>query len=115
MLVIQLIVLLAAIAIGARAGGVGMGLWGGVGLAILVFGFGAAPGSIPGEVLLIILTVFMAASAMEAARGIDYLVRIAAAITRKSPKNVTFIAPIVPYVFTLLAGTGHIFYPLLPV
>jgi anaerobic C4-dicarboxylate transporter DcuA len=93
----------------------GMGLWGGVGLAILVFGFGAAPGTIPGEVLLIILTVIMAASAMEAAGGIDYLVGIAAAIIRKSPKNVTIIAPVVAWVFTFLAGTGHIFYPLLPV
>src|SRR5207247_2743742 len=100
-LVIQLIVLLAAIAIGARAGGVGMGLWGGLGLAILVFGFRAAPGSIPGEVLLIILSVIMAASAMEAAGGIDYLVKIAAGIIRKSPKHVTIIAPMVSYVFTV--------------
>ncbi|HEY7120270.1 MAG TPA: anaerobic C4-dicarboxylate transporter family protein [Tepidisphaeraceae bacterium] len=115
MLVLQLIVLLSAIAIGARAGGVGMGLWGGVGLAVLVFGFGAAPGGIPGEVLLIILTVIMAASAMEAAGGIDYLVRIAAGIIRKHPRQVTIIAPLVAYGFTFLAGTGHIFYPLLPV
>lgn len=108
-------VLLAAIAIGARAGGVGMGLWGGVGLALLVFGFKETPGSIPGEVLLIILTVIMAASAMEAAGGIDYLVRIAAGIIRKSPRHVTLIAPLVAYVFTFLSGTGHVFYPLLPV
>src|SRR4051794_493633 len=114
-LALELVVLLAAIAIGARAGGVGMGLWGGVGLAVLVFGFSETPGSIPGEVLLIILTVIMAASAMEAAGGIDYLVRIAAGIIRKSPRHVTIIAPIVAYVFTFLAGTGHIFYPLLPV
>src|SRR6187455_1747014 len=114
-LVLELAVLLAAIAIGARAGGVGMGLWGGVGLAILVFVFGKKPGVIPGEVLLIILTVIMAASAMEAVGGIDYLVRIAAGIIRKSPKHVTIMAPIVAYVFTFLAGTGHIFYPLLPV
>lgn len=114
-LILQLIVLLGAIAIGARAGGVGMGLWGGVGLAILVFGFGAKPGSIPGEVLLIILAVIMAASAMEAAGGIDYLVQIAAKIIRKSPRHVTIIAPVVSYLFTFLAGTGHIFYPLLPV
>ena len=114
-LILELIVLLAAIAIGARAGGVGMGLWGGVGLAVLVFGFGEAPGSIPGEVLLIILTVIMAASAMEAAGGIDYLVRIAARIIRKHPKQVTIIAPLVSYVFTFLAGTGHIYYPLIPV
>ena len=69
-LLLELFVLLAAIALGARVGGVGMGLWGGVGLAILVFVFGETPGNIPGEVLLIILTVIMAASAMEAAGGI---------------------------------------------
>lgn len=114
-LVSQLVVLLAAIAIGARAGGVGMGLWGGVGLTVLVFGFGTAPGGIPGEVLLIILTVIMAASAMEAAGGIDFLVLVAAGIIRRHPKQVTIIAPLVAYVFTFLAGTGHIFYPLLPV
>jgi anaerobic C4-dicarboxylate transporter DcuA len=114
-LALQLVVLLGAIALGARSGGVGMGLWGGVGLAILVFGFGAAPGSIPGEVLLIILTVIMAASAMEAAGGIDFLVRIAARIIRRHPKRVTLIAPLVSYGFTFLAGTGHIYYPLLPV
>src|SRR5436190_18835117 len=114
-LVLHLIVLLAAIALGSRMGGVGMGLWGGVGLIILIFVFGDAPGSIPGEVLLIILSVIMAASAMEAAGGIDYLVRIAAGIIRKNPKHVTIIAPVVAYFFTFLAGTGHIFYPLLPV
>jgi anaerobic C4-dicarboxylate transporter DcuA len=114
-LVLQLVVLLAAIAIGARMGGVGMGLCGGVGLGILIFCFRALPGAIPGEVLLIILTVIMAASAMEAAGGIDYLVQVASRIIRKSPRHVTLIAPIVAYVFTFLAGTGHIFYPLLPV
>lgn len=114
-LVLELIVLLAAIAIGARAGGVGMGLWGGVGLAVLVFGFGEKPGAIPGEVLLIILTVIMAASAMEAAGGIQYLVKIASGIIRKSPRHVTIVAPLVAYAFTFLSGTGHVFYPLLPV
>src|SRR4029450_6373939 len=113
MLILQLIVLLAAIALGARAGGVGMGLWGGLGLAVLVFGFRAAPGASPGGVLLIILPVIMAASGMEAAGGIDYLVQIAARIIRRHPKQVTIIAPVVAYVFTFLAGTGHVFYPLL--
>jgi anaerobic C4-dicarboxylate transporter DcuA len=114
-LVLELVVLLAAIAFGARVGGVGMGLWGGVGLAVLVYGFGEKPGAIPGEVLLIILSVIMAASAMEAAGGIDYLVTIAARIIRQNPRHVTIVAPLVAYVFTFLAGTGHIFYPLLPV
>src|SRR5689334_6797085 len=103
-LALELAVLLAAIALGARAGGVGMGLWGGVGLAVLVFGFGEKPGAIPGEVLLIILTVIMAASAMEAAGGIDYLVKIASGIIRKSPRHVTIIAPLVAYAFTFLSG-----------
>lgn len=114
-LAFELLVLLGAIALGARAGGVGMGLWGGVGLAILVFGFGETPGAIPGEVLLIILTVIMAASAMEAAGGIEYLVRIAAHLIRKSPRHVTIIAPLISYLFTFLSGTGHVFYPLIPV
>lgn len=114
-LALELVVLLAAIAIGARASGVGMGLWGGVGLAVLVFGFGEKPGAIPGEVLLIILTVIMAASAMEAAGGIQYLVKVAAGIIRKSPRHVTIVAPLVAYLFTFLSGTGHVFYPLLPV
>lgn len=114
-LTLELLVLLAAIALGARAGGVGMGLWGGVGLAVLVFLFGETPGNIPGEVLLIILTVIMAASAMEAAGGIDYLVQIASRIIRKSPRHVTIVAPLVAYLFTFLSGTGHVFYPLLPV
>src|SRR6187549_195156 len=114
-LTLELIVLLSAIAIGARVGGVGMGLWGGVGLAVLVFGFGEKPGAIPGDVLLIILTVIMAASAMEAAGGIDYLVQIASRIIRKSPRHVTIVAPLVAYLFTFLSGTGHVFYPLLPV
>src|SRR6187200_1362877 len=112
---LEFTVLLAAIALGARAGGVGMGLWGGVGLAILVFVFGEKPGSIPGDVLLIILTVIMAASAMEAAGGIDYLVQVASGIIRKSPRHVTIVAPLVAYAFTFLSGTGHVFYPLLPV
>lgn len=114
-LALQLAVVLFAIAMGARVGGVGMGLWGGVGLAILVFVFGESPGAIPGEVLLIILTVIMAASAMEAAGGIDFLVKVAAGLIRKSPQHVTIVAPLVAYLFTFLAGTGHIFYPLLPV
>ena len=90
-------------------------MWGAVGLMVLVVGFGIAPAAIPGEVLLIVLTVIMAASAMEAAGGIDYLVQIAAGIIRKSPRHVTLIAPVVAYVFTFLSGTGHVFYPLLPV
>lgn len=114
-LVLEFLVILGALAMGARAGGVGLGLWGAVGLLVLVAGFGIAPASVPGEVLLIVLTVIMAASAMEVAGGIDFLVRIAERIIRKNPKQVTVVAPLVTYGFTFAAGTGHIVYPLLPV
>lgn len=114
-LILEFLVILGALAMGARTGGVGLGLWGAVGLLVLVVGFGIAPAAIPGEVLLIVLTVIMAASAMEVAGGIDFLVRVAEKIIRKNPKHVTIVAPLVTYGFTFAAGTGHIVYPLLPV
>src|SRR3954463_15731746 len=114
-LVLEFLVILGALAMGARAGGVGLGLWGAVGLLVLVVGFGIAPAAIPGEVLLIVLTVIMAASSMEVAGGIDFLVRIAESLIRKNPKQITIVAPLVTYGFTFASGTGHIVYPLLPV
>ena len=114
-LTLEFLVLLGAIAMGARVGGVGLGLWGAMGLLVLVVGFDIAPANIPGEVLLIVFTVIMAASSMEVAGGIDFLVRVAERIIRKNPKQITIVAPLVTYGFTFAAGTGHIVYPLLPV
>src|SRR6187401_2698809 len=114
-LVLQFLVLIGALLLGARTGGVGLGLWGAVGLLVLVVGFGVPPGAIPGEVLIIVLTVIMAASAMEVAGGVDFLVRVAERIIRRNPKQVTIVAPLVTYAFTFASGTGHIVYPLLPV
>jgi anaerobic C4-dicarboxylate transporter DcuA len=113
--ILEFAVIIGALAMGARAGGVGLGLWGAVGLLVLVAGFGVAPSAVPGDVLLIVLTVIMAASAMEVAGGVDFLVRVAERIIRANPKQVTVIAPLVTYSFTFAAGTGHIVYPLLPV
>jgi len=114
-LILEFAVVIGALLMGARAGGVGLGLWGAVGLLVLVVGFGVPPGAIPGEVLIIVLTVIMAASAMEVAGGVDFLVRVAERIIRKNPKQVTIVAPLVTYAFTFASGTGHIVYPLLPV
>lgn len=113
-LILHFLVVIAALAIGARIGGVGLGLWGGVGLVVL-FLMGVAPTSPPVDVMLIILAVIMAASVMEAAGGIQFLVRVAEKIIRRNPKHVTIVAPLTTYAFTFLAGTGHIVYPLLPV
>jgi anaerobic C4-dicarboxylate transporter DcuA len=114
-IVLQFIVVLAAIWMGARYSGVGLGLWGAVGLLVLVVAFGINPTSPPIDVMLIILAVIMAASVMDAAGGIDFLVRIAERIIRANPKYVTIVAPLTTWSFTFVAGTGHIVYPLLPV
>jgi anaerobic C4-dicarboxylate transporter DcuA len=114
-LILEFAVVLGALFMGARAGGVGLGLWGAVGLLVLGLGFGIPPGTLPGEVIIIVLTVIMAASAMEVAGGVDFLVRVAERIIRKNPKQITIVAPLVTYGFTFASGTGHIVYPLLPV
>jgi anaerobic C4-dicarboxylate transporter DcuA len=114
-LFLEFAVVLAAIFIGSRSGGVGLGLWGGAGVLVLTYVFGLVPTSPPIDVMLIILAVVMAASVMEAAGGIDYLVQVAERIIRRNPRQITVIAPLVSYAFTLGAGTGHVFYPLLPI
>jgi hypothetical protein len=110
---LQFVVVLAAIWMGARYSGVGLGLWGAVGLLVLVVGFGVTPTSPPIDVMLIILAVIMAASVMDAAGGIDFLVRLAERIIRANPKYVTIVAPLTTWSFSFVAGTGHIVYPLL--
>ena len=115
MMILQLAVVLAAIIIGARLGGIGLGVMGGVGLAILVFGFGLEPGKIPIDVMLMIAAVISAAAAMQAAGGLDYLVKLAERLLRKHPSRITILSPLVTYFFTFIAGTGHIAYSVLPV
>ena len=115
LILLQFAVVLVAIWLGSRSAGVGLGLWGAVGLLVLVVAFGINPTSPPIDVMLIILAVIMAASVMDAAGGIDFLVRIAERIIRANPKYVTIVAPLTTWTFTFLAGTGHIVYPLLPV
>jgi len=112
---LQFAVVLIAIFLGSRFGGVGLGLWGGVGVFVLTYVFGLPPTSPPIDVMLIILAVIMAAAVMEAAGGIDYLVSVAERIIRRNPRQITVVAPLVSYAFTLGAGTGHVFYPLLPI
>ncbi|KOS71706.1 C4-dicarboxylate ABC transporter [Lysinibacillus contaminans] len=112
---IQFLILLICIFIGARIGGLGLGVMGGVGLAIFVFIFGLEPTSAPIDVMLMILSVITAAGALQAAGGMEFLVHVAEKALRKHPKWITFIAPIVTYVFTFCAGTGHVAYSVLPV
>ena len=115
MLFLQFIVVLGAIIIGARLGGIGLGVMGGIGLAILTFVFGLQPTAPPIDVMLMIAAVISAAACMQAAGGLDYMVKIAERILRNHPSQVTILSPLVTYTFTFLAGTGHIAYSVLPV
>lgn len=115
MLLLQLLVVLVAIIIGARLGGIGLGVMGGVGLAILSFVFGLQPTAPPIDVMLMIAAVIAAASCMQAAGGLEYMVKVAERILRRNPAKVTLLSPIVTYLFTFIAGTGHIAYSVLPV
>lgn len=112
---LQLIVVLAAIFVGAKVGGIGLGIFGMIGMAILVFVFHIPPGEAPIEVMLMIVAVITAASTLQSAGGLDYLVKVAEKILRRNPESITYLGPIVCYVFTFLAGTGHIAYSLLPI
>lgn len=112
---LQLIVVLAAIVIGARLGGIGLGVMGGAGLALLCFVFGLQPTAPPIDVMLMIVAVILAASCMQAAGGLDYMVKLAERLLRKHPAWVTLLSPLVTYLFTFVAGTGHIAYSVLPV
>ncbi len=112
---VELLVVVGAIVMGVRMGGIGLGIWGVVGVAILVWVFGLAPGSPPTSAILIILAVITAAAAMQVAGGIDYLVSLATKLIERNPKRINYVAPIVSWGFTVGAGTSNIFYPLLPV
>lgn len=112
---IQLIILLTCIVIGARIGGLGLGVMGGVGLAIFAFVFGLQPTSAPIDVMLMILAVVTTAGCLQAAGGMDYLVCVAEKLLRKNPKYINFLAPLIAYIFTFFAGTGHVAYSILPV
>jgi anaerobic C4-dicarboxylate transporter DcuA len=115
MIWVDLLVVLACIYVGARLGGIALGVVAGIGLAVLVFVFGLPPGLPPRTVLGMILAVVTAAATMQAAGGLDYLVLVADRALRIWPAGITLVAPIVTYIFTFASGTGHIVYALLPV
>ena len=114
-MLLQLLVVLLCIIVGARLGGIGLGVMGGFGVALLTFVFGLQPTSPPVDVMLMIAAVISAAASMQAAGGLDYMVKVAERLLRKHPQYITILAPLVTYTFTFLAGTGHVAYSVLPV
>jgi anaerobic C4-dicarboxylate transporter DcuA/anaerobic C4-dicarboxylate transporter DcuB len=112
---VQGLVVIGFIALGVRSGGIGLGLWGGVGTLVLVFLFGLDPGEPPISAMLIIIAVVSAAAAMQAAGGVDYMVLIASRALRARPKALNFAAPYISYLLTILTGTSNTFFSIIPV
>ncbi|MGP1484984.1 MAG: anaerobic C4-dicarboxylate transporter [Campylobacter sp.] len=116
MIILQLIVLFGGIYLGVRLGGMGVGYAGGLGVIVLaMLGMNVQFKDIPVDVILIIASVISAITALQVAGGLDYLVQIASKILRKNPKQINILAPIVTYLLTILAGTGHTAFSMLPV
>lgn len=112
---LQLLFVLLAIIVGARVGGIGLGVFGGLGLAVLTFVFGLESTTPPIDVMLMIVAVIAAAGCMQAAGGLDLMVKWAEKILRRHPQRITLLSPLVTYLFTFFAGTGHVAYSVLPV
>ncbi|MEO3683823.1 anaerobic C4-dicarboxylate transporter [Shewanella vesiculosa] len=115
MFYVHMLLLLAVIFVGIRHGGIAFGLLGGLGVSVLAFVFGIAPGSPPVSVMLIILAVVAASATLEATGGLKLLVKFAEKLLRKHPEHIVFLGPLCTYSLTVLVGTGHSVYPLLPV
>lgn len=115
LILLQLVIVLAFIFIGARVGGIGMGIYGMVGTFFLVFVFGLPPGKAPIDVMLIIASVIVAAAALQATGGLDYLVGVTGRFLRNHPDHITYYGPLACWLFCILAGTAHTSYSLLPI
>ena len=114
-MILQLMIVLGALWVGSRYGSLALGAISGIGLAILVFGFGMKPGSPPTDVIYIIIAAVTCAGIMQASGGMDWLIQIAEKMLRRHPDRITFLAPLTTFFLTVLVGTGHVVYTLMPI
>ena len=114
-MIIQLLIVLGALWVGSRYGSLALGAISGIGLALLVFGFGLKPGTPPTDVIYIIIAAVTCAGIMQASGGMDWLIQIAEKLLRKHPDRITFLAPLTTFFLTVLVGTGHVVYTLMPI
>ena len=112
---LQIVLILACLFYGARKGGIALGLLGGIGIVILVFVFRVAPGKPPVDVMLTIVAVVAASATLQASGGLDVLLQLAEKILRRNPKYVSILAPFTTCTLTMLCGTGHVVYTMLPI
>lgn len=114
-MIVQLAVVLAALYVGSRYGSLALGAISGIGLAVLVLGFGLKPGTPPTDVIYIIIAAVSCAGALQASGGMDWLIQLAERLLRKHPQHITFLAPLSTFFLTVLVGTGHVVYTLMPI
>jgi len=114
-MIVQLFVVLLALWVGSRYGSLALGAISGIGLAILVFGFGLKPGNPPTDVIYIIIAAVTCAGMLQASGGMDWMIQIAEKMLRKHPDRITFLAPLCTFFLTVLVGTGHVVYTLMPI
>ncbi|AHE93498.1 TPA: anaerobic C4-dicarboxylate transporter [Campylobacter fetus subsp. venerealis] len=112
---IQLLIVLICLFYGAKKGGIALGLLGGIGLIVLVFAFGIQPGKPAIAVMLTILAVVVASATLQASGGLDVMLQISEKVLRKNPKYISILAPFVTSTLTILCGTGHVVYTMLPI
>ena len=114
-MIIQLLIVLLALWVGSRYGSLALGAISGIGLALLVFGFGLKPGTPPTDVIYIIIAAVTCAGVLQASGGMDWMIQVAERMLRKHPDRITFLAPLTTFFLTVLAGTGHVVYTLMPI
>ena len=114
-MIIQLLIVLAALYVGSRYGSLALGAISGIGLAILVFGFGLKPGTPPTDVIYIIIAAVTCAGTLQASGGMDWMIQIAEKLLRRHPDHITFLGPLVTFFLTVLVGTGHVVYTIMPI
>ena len=115
LMMIQLLIVLGALYVGSMYGSLALGAISGIGLAILVFGFGMKPGTPPTDVIYIIIAAVTCAGVLQASGGMDWLIQIAEKMLRKHPDSITILAPFTTFFLTVLVGTGHVVYTLMPI
>ena len=114
-MIIQLLIVLLALWVGSRYGSLALGAISGIGLALLVFGFGLKPGTPPTDVIYIIIAAVTCAGVLQASGGMDWMIQVAERLLRKHPDRITFLAPLTTFFLTVLVGTGHVVYTLMPI
>ena len=114
-MIILFVLMLFVLWLGSRYGGLALGAISGLGLAVMVFCFGLKPGNPPTDVIYIIIAAITCAGVMQASGGMDWLVQLAEKMLRKHPNRITFLAPLATFTLTVLCGTGHVVYMLMPI